>query len=224
MLVEARRNPGFGQVLDRSDAVLPDGMPLVWLMRQAGSPRQERLAGMDLLPALCAAAAREAIGIYFLGSTPEVLSRMQRRLKDHYPMLRVVGMESPPFRELTAEEERAISERINDANPGFVFIALGCPRQELWMHRNLSRVRSVMVGLGAAFPVYAGLRGRAPRALQRMGLEWLYRLCQEPGRLWKRYLVTNTYFVCWTIRACLEGRIGRSHLGAPSREPGTPVA
>lgn len=204
MLVEARRDRSLAEVLGRADAVTPDGMPLVWFMRRNGHPDQERVAGMDLLPALCATAERQSINVYFLGSTPEVLMAIRGRLLAAYPRLRIVGMEAPPFREMTRDEEAATMHRINLANPGFLFIALGCPKQEKWMGRNVGNVRAVMFGLGAAFPVFAGIRRRAPDVMQRNCLEWLYRLGQEPRRLWRRYLTTNTTFLWWLYKEWLS--------------------
>lgn len=201
MLVEARRDASVAAILGRADAVSPDGMPVVWCMRRFGYPNQQRVAGMDLLPELCAAAEMKSIRVYFLGSTPAVLSAIRDRLNREHPHLEVVGMEAPPFREMTAEEETSLVKRINRARPGFLFVALGCPKQERWMDRNVVRVNAVMVGLGAAFPVYAGTLRRAPAPMQRHGLEWFYRLSQEPKRLWRRYLTTNTYFLLWLIRA-----------------------
>ncbi len=216
MLVEARRDRSLAEVLRRADAVTPDGMPLVWLMRRNGHPDQERVAGMDLLPALCATAERESINVYFLGSTPEVLTAIRRRLRAAYPRLRVVGMESPPFREMTRDEDAAMIRRISLANPGFLFVALGCPKQEKWMDRNVENVRAVMFGLGAAFPVFAGFRRRAPDAMQRNGLEWLYRLRQEPRRLCRRYLTTNTTFLWWLYKEWRNDR--RAEGGEPGWE------
>ena len=213
MLVEARRDPSLAQSLRRADAVTPDGMPLVWLMRRNGHPNQDRIAGMDLLPALCDMAERESISVYFLGSTPEVLRAIRCRLRSTHPRLRIGGMDAPPFREMTPDEEALTIQRINLADPGFLFVALGCPKQEKWMERNVENVRAVMFGLGAAFPVFAGARKRAPRVMQRNGMEWLYRLCQEPHRLWRRYLTTNTAFLWWIY----EG--WRSEQRSAGREP-----
>lgn len=216
MLVEAHGDPDFSSVLRRANLVIPDGMPLVWLMRRAGAINQERVAGMDLLPALCGEAERESIGVYFLGDTPAVLGKIRQRLSETHPKLRVAGMESPPFRDLSPADDTAIVGRINQADVGLVFVALGCPKQERWMGRNQGRVRAVMVGLGAALPVYAGIRRRAPRYMQRNGLEWLFRLAQEPRRLWKRYLTTNLRFLGWVIRDARRAQ-GESPLSTADR-------
>jgi len=200
MLVEARRRPEFREILEAADLVTPDGMPLVWLMRRGGNPAQERVAGMDLLPAICDRAAVEGAPVFFLGATQEVLDRMRQRLQREVPQLKIVGMLAPPFRPLSSVENRALVDAINRSGAGILLVALGCPKQEEWMYRNRDQIQPVMVGLGAAFGVYAGLQRRAPGAMQRSGLEWLFRLSQEPGRLWKRYLVTNLRFLAYVLR------------------------
>jgi len=222
MLVEARQRPAFREVLEMADLVTPDGMPLVWMMRRGGRPQQERVAGMDLLPAICARAADEGVPVFFLGATMEVLDRMRSKFVQKIPRLKIAGMFAPPFRPLTLDENRALVEMINRSGAGILLIALGCPKQEEWMHNNRG-VRPVMVGLGAAFGVYAGMQRRAPAAMQRSGLEWLFRLAQEPKRLWKRYLVTNLRFLGHILR---ESRgsgqsklLPRKEMGVPAKPP-----
>ena len=203
MLVEAQRDASFGLIVREADAVTPDGMPLVWLLRRRGIRDAERVAGMDLLPALCEAAEREGIGVYFVGSTPNVLEAIERRLRREHPQLRIAGMVSVPFRAATPEEDTVLVDRIANSRAGFVFVALGCPKQERWMHTHRGRVRAVMVGLGAAFAVYAGLEPRAPQFMRNNGLEWLFRLIREPRRLWKRYAVTNSLFAWYVLKEML---------------------
>ncbi len=199
MMVEAKRDPDFAAVLARADVVTPDGMPLVWLMRRRGVPTQQRVAGMDLLPALCRSAAGKGIAVFFLGSTTATLAAIRQRLTEELPELEIAGMESPPFRPLTAAEDEGVVRRIAQSGAGFLFVGLGCPKQERWMDSHRNRVPGVMVGLGGAFPVYAGLDRRAPRLLQGVGLEWAFRLAREPRRLWRRYLVTNTLFLWYQV-------------------------
>lgn len=200
MLVEAHDHPDLAEELSQADMVLPDGMPLVWLMRRRGAPDQDRIAGMDFLPELCLAAERARVPVYFIGSTPAVLEAMERKLRREFPRLLIAGMESPPFRPLSEVEETGILHRIAMSRAGIVMVALGCPKQERWMLAQRDRLRGVMVGLGAAFPTYAGFQARAPRRMQRMGLEWLHRLVNEPRRLWRRYLYTNTKFLWCLLR------------------------
>ncbi len=215
MLVEARRDSTFATILREADAVTPDGVPLLWLVRRRGAPGQDRVAGMDLLPALCAAAERAHIPIYFIGSTLDVLQAIERRLQREYPQLCIAGMESPPFRESTPDEDEATVARIENSQAGFVFVSLGCPKQERWMHAHRGRVRAVMVGLGAAFAVYAGLEPRAPQFMRQLGLEWLFRLIREPRRLWKRYAVTNTLFAWYVLQESLGQRFARRTATLP---------
>lgn len=206
MLMEAHQHPEFRQVLDRADLVAPDGMPLVWMMRWQGVPNQDRLAGLDIFFALCQRAQAEGISIYFLGSTADTLTRIDERLRLDFPRLRIAGLESPPFRPLSEEEDQALIERVNASGAGLVFVALGCPKQEFWMDAHRGRISSVMVGLGGAFPVYAGIHMRAPLWLRRAGLEWVFRLMQEPKRLWKRYWHTNLPFIMLAARQLADLR------------------
>ena len=124
-----------------------------------------------------------------------MLERLQRALRSEFPALRIAGMCSPPFRQLSTQEDEDIVAQINASGAGVVWVGLGCPKQELWMHAHRGRVQSVMVGVGAAFPFLAGMVRRAPLWMQRAGLEWLHRLASEPRRLWRRYTVTNSYFM-----------------------------
>ena len=136
---------------------------------------------------------------FFYGSTEETLERMKQRLAEDYPGLQVCGMISPPFRELTAREDADMVAQINDAEPDFVWVGLGAPKQEIWMNAHQGRVNGLMIGVGAGFDYCAGNIQRAPLWMQRCSLEWLYRLLQDPKRLFKRYLYTNTKFIWNTI-------------------------
>jgi len=200
MLMEAHARPDFADILQSSDLVTPDGMPLVWMLKKLGARQQERVAGMDLLPALCRLAQERGLAVYFLGSTPLVLERMHERLKRDFPRLRIAGMESPPFRPLSPLEEDAQIDRINESGAHFVMVSLGCPKQERWMHAHRGKIHGVMLGLGGAFPVYAGTTSMAPQWMRDGGLEWLYRLLQEPRRLAGRYLTTNLPFAVLALR------------------------
>ena len=139
------------------------------------------------------------------GSSDATLTLLSERLRAAFPGLRVAGTHSPPFRALTAEEDAESVARINASGAGVVFVSLGCPKQEKWMAAHRGRIRAVMFGVGAAFDFHAGVINRAPLWMQRCGLEWLHRLCSEPRRLWKRYLVTNTLFILGATRQLLFG-------------------
>lgn len=195
MLVEAHRDPGFRQILAEADLVTPDGGPVASVAGWRGSHPQERVAGMDLVPALLAEAARRGQSVYFYGTTDEVLAAIVARAQRELPTLRLVGTCAPPFRALTPAEETAHVAAINAADPDLLFVALGCPRQERWMAAHRGTVRACMLGVGQAFLVYAGLEQRLPTWARRLWLEWAYRLWLEPRRLWRRYLVTNSRFL-----------------------------
>ena len=219
MLVEAKCNQGFARVLHRADMLTPDGMPLVWVTSRLRKQRQDRVAGMDIMLSLCEKAAHENISVFFLGSTPDVLWNMEQRLKREYPNLNVVGMESPPFRPLTREEDDALVERINSSGAGSVLVSLGCPKQEWWMYNHKGRVKAVMVGLGGVFPIFAGEKKWAPVWVQKNGLEWLYRLVQEPRRLWKRYAKTVPLFLLLAFKQLVKVKLGlEPRFGAPRAE------
>lgn len=204
--VTCRDDAALRAAVAGADMVTPDGAPLVWMLRRTGHRSVERVDGPTLMLRICEAAAERGIGIYLYGSTPDTLERLQRSLAALLPGLRIAGAESPPFRPLTAEEDDAAVERINGSGAQVVFVGLGAPRQEAWMAAHRGRVGAVMLGVGAAFDYHAGNLRRAPAWMQRAGLEWLYRLAQEPRRLWRRYLVTNTLFVAYTLRQALRAR------------------
>lgn len=195
MLVEAHQRPSFRDVIQKADMVTPDGMPLVWMLRLMGAKDQDRVAGLDLLQALCQQATEQGVSVYFLGSMDLILQRMRRRLQSEYPDLVIANMEPLPFRPLTEEEDQSLIQRVNDSGAGLVMLALGCPKQECWMADHKDQINAVMIGLGGAFPVYAGIHRRAHKWVRHMGLEWLYRLIQEPRRLWKRYATSIPLFI-----------------------------
>jgi exopolysaccharide biosynthesis WecB/TagA/CpsF family protein len=157
---------------------------------------------------LCRAAAKEGVSIYLYGSSPEVLELLSANLKNECPGLVIAGAESPPFRPLSKDEARAAIQRINDSGAGLVFIGLGCPRQDWFAFEHKHEIRGVQLCVGAAFDFHAGNKKMAPGWMQKRGLEWLFRLVQEPKRLWKRYLVTNTIYVYLFAKHALLGRTG----------------
>jgi N-acetylglucosaminyldiphosphoundecaprenol N-acetyl-beta-D-mannosaminyltransferase len=213
VVVSASRDAAYRDIINGSDMATPDGAPVAWMLRRQGFADQPRISGPDLMWALCARCASENLPVYFYGSTEATLALLETRLRAAFPDLQMT-MESPPFRALTAEEDAAAVDRINASGAGFVFVGLGCPKQERWMaaHRGTAeldacpvRVNAVMIGVGAAFDFHAGTVQRAPAWMRDNGLEWLHRLASEPGRLWKRYLVTNTLFIIGAARQLLGG-------------------
>lgn len=195
VVVSAWRDPAYREVISGADMATPDGAPVAWMLRRLGFAGQPRISGPDLMLALCKRCAAEGLPVYFYGSTQATLDALVQRLQADLPTLAVAGMESPPFRALTPEEDAAAVARINASGAGIVFAGLGCPKQERWMAAHRGRINAVMIGVGAAFDFHAGKMNRAPRWMRDNGLEWLHRLASEPRRLWRRYLITNTIFL-----------------------------
>lgn len=195
MLVEAHWHSELGGVLERADLVTPDGMPIVWMIRQLGFKQQNRVAGLDILFAVCHLSQQQDVSVFFLGSEASILDQMRTKLEEEFPNLKIAGMEPLPFRPLTEEEDEAVIQTINESGAGVVFLSLGCPKQEYWMDQHKGKISAVMIGLGGAFPVYAGIHKRAPGWVREAGLEWLYRFIQEPKRLWRRYYSTIPPFI-----------------------------
>lgn len=199
-VVTAGQDAAFGRVVSEADMATPDGAPVAWMLRKLGHENQQRINGPDLMWKYCEQAALRGESVYLYGGMPETLEILKPRLLAAFPTLQIAGMYSPPFRAATPEEDAADIQRINDSGAGTVWVSLGCPKQEKWMAAHRGKVNGVMVGVGAAFDYHAGTIQRAPKWMQNAGLEWFHRLCSEPGRLWKRYLVTNTLFVFGAIK------------------------
>lgn len=202
-VVTAREDKTFAKVIREADMATPDGAPVAWLMRRLGVASQERINGPDLMWHYCAEAAQRNEPIYLYGGQQSTLDILQRKLLEQFPGLKIAGAYSPPYRPLSAEEDAAVVEAINASGAGTVWVSLGCPKQEKWMAEHRGRINAVMIGVGAAFDYHAGTIQRAPLWMQRNGLEWLHRVCSEPRRLWKRYLVTNTLFIYYAGRQLL---------------------
>ncbi len=198
MLVEAYRHKEFADAVNNADVVTPDGKPITWGLKLLHHLPQDRVAGMDLLPSLLERVSKNGVSVYFLGGTEQMLENTRHYMAQNRPDLKIAGAFSPPFRQLTASEEEAIVQEINQSGAGLVLVAMGCPKQEKWMAAMKGRIQACMVGIGGALPVMIGEQKRAPRWMQNAGLEWAYRLSQEPRRLFKRYAVTNTIFI-WLI-------------------------
>lgn len=174
---------------------IPDGGPLASVGRKRGFTSMGRTAGPTYMEEIMNISAEKGWRHYFYGATEETISKLRSELTQKHSGLEVVGMYSPPFRPLTPEEDAEVIRRINEAAPDFVWVGLGAPKQEKWMAEHQGKIRGFMVGVGAAFDYSAGKIRRAPQWMQDHNLEWLYRLMQEPKRLFKRYLVTNTKFI-----------------------------
>jgi len=200
MVIEAYNNPSFNTVIRNADVVTPDGKPVALFLRFLKKINQVRVCGLDVFPDLLKEAHARNKSVYFYGTTNDILHRISEKAKREFPSLNICGYYSPPFRTLSPTEEIEIVNKINDANPDLIFVALGCPKQEKWMAENKAKINGCMLGVGYAFNVYAGIAKRSPKWMQRFSLEWVYRLYQEPGRLWKRYFYTNSIFLFLTLK------------------------
>lgn len=200
MTVESNRNDILKEGVNNAYCVFPDGMPLVWALKLFYGIKQERITGMDVMPDILNAAQKYKLPVFFIGSTQDVLNKALKVCKEKYPIASIAGTLSPPFRNLSEEEEQDIIRIIKKSGASIVFVALGCPKQEQFMYKLSKKIDAVMFGIGGALPVFAGEIGRAPKWMQDIGLEWFYRLIQEPGRLFKRYALTNSLFVIFIIK------------------------
>jgi N-acetylglucosaminyldiphosphoundecaprenol N-acetyl-beta-D-mannosaminyltransferase len=194
-LMESHSATDVQEIYRSASVVTPDGMPLVWLLRRAGYALADRICGPDLMPALFDRSQRTGGRHFLYGSTENTLARLESNLSKNYPGAKVVGTCSPPFRELLPGEQQAIVDCINAAAPDIVWVGLGAPKQDRWMGAYRSRLNApVLIGVGAAFDMMAGTIRRAPPIIQRSGCEWLFRILQEPRRLARRYLDSNSRF------------------------------
>jgi len=194
MVMEAYDSATLKKVLKQADLVTPDGMPLVWMLRRLGHPLKDRVYGPTLTLRVLEAAASHCIPVGFYGGAQDVLAQLVKNVQSRYKNIQIAYQFSPPFRELTPEEDKAIVQDIEASQTRILFVGLGCPKQEQWMAAHVDRMQTVMLGVGAAFDFHTGKIRQAPNWLQNNGLEWLFRLFTEPSRLWKRYLKHNPRF------------------------------
>lgn len=198
--VMSYENERYRVVQNSAAMALPDGAPLSRYSRLRGFADAQRVTGPDLMTELFRVSGQKGYRHFFYGATQQTLDDMRRALRRDYPDMAIAGMYAPPFRPLTEQEDQEVVARINDARPDFIWVGLGAPKQEEWMYGHQGRLNAVSVGVGAGFDYVAGHIRRAPRVMQALCLEWLYRLVQDPRRLWKRYVVTNTKFLWYIMK------------------------
>ena len=193
MTVEANSDSYMLEVVNSADFAFADGAPVAKSFQILHGINQTRIAGMDFFPLMLKKAEQHKLNVSIIGSTNEILSKTREKIEKQFPNLNITNLISPPFD--SPWDNNDYVNRINQSNTNILFVALGCPKQEKWMHKHKLKVNAVMLGIGGALPVYANVVKRAPAWMQNNGLEWLYRLIKEPRRMWKRYLVTNTIFI-----------------------------
>jgi N-acetylglucosaminyldiphosphoundecaprenol N-acetyl-beta-D-mannosaminyltransferase len=199
-VMEAQRDAELRGILNHAFLNTPDGMPLVWLGRLHGQGEMDRVYGPDLMLDVCEFTRNRNHTHFLYGGAEGVADTLQRRLEEKFPGLKIVGTHTPPFRPLTTGEEAELVSRVNSLKPDILWVGLSTPKQEKFMARFAGRIdTTLMIGVGAAFDFHAARVRQAPRWIQRSGLEWLFRLCVEPRRLWKRYLHNNPRFLAKTF-------------------------
>jgi N-acetylglucosaminyldiphosphoundecaprenol N-acetyl-beta-D-mannosaminyltransferase len=216
----AQRNPHFRETINQADLAVADGMPLVWVSRLTQLPLPERVTGVELVDECCRLAARMGGGVFLLGAAPGVAQTAADRLLARFPGSRVHHY-SPAFGPMSEEENERIIDMVRTAAPTFLFVALGAPRQDLWIRDHAERLQvPVAMGVGCVLDLLAGVTRRAPSWMRKSGLEWSYRLAQEPDRLWRRYLMND---VPMLGRLMLAGLVSASPPTAPTSPPHTAV-
>lgn len=209
-IVDCQRDPEYRDIVNASGMTTPDGMPLVWLGKLGGNAVIERTYGPDLMRAFFTFSAPKGYRHFFYGGNEAANQRLIARLNEQFPGLVIAGHHTPPMLKINQEEDPRVIAAINAARPDIVWVGLGSPKQDYWMHRHREKLDApVIVGVGAAFDFLAGTKAQAPRWIQRSGLEWFYRLCCEPRRLWRRYLIGNSLFVFWLAKHFLTGKLKR---------------
>jgi N-acetylglucosaminyldiphosphoundecaprenol N-acetyl-beta-D-mannosaminyltransferase len=210
-VVACNEDPELREAVSNSSLTVPDGQPLVWAMNALGAGLSRRVYGPTLMELACERAARTGLRFYLYGGRNQgALVQLAHNLRTRYPGLQIVGGHVPPYRPLTDDEERAVVADIERCRADVVWVGIGVPKQEKWMARMRDKLSTpVLIGVGAAFDFHAGLVPQAPDRLQRAGLEWAFRLCQEPRRLWRRYLRYNPRFVAGFARQYMRHLTGR---------------
>jgi N-acetylglucosaminyldiphosphoundecaprenol N-acetyl-beta-D-mannosaminyltransferase len=210
-IMEAWDDAGFWTLVNDSELVTPDGVPLVWSLRALGARDATRVYGPTLTPIVCEQAAQRGVPVGFYGGHPPVMEALTERLAARFPGLAIAFAHCPPYSDEAARVDERVVTAIEDSGARVLFVGLGCPKQERWMAAYREHLSCALVGVGAAFDFIAGVKPQAPAWLQRAGLEWLFRLACEPRRLWRRYAIHNPRFA---FRMAVQ--VARARLGASS--------
>lgn len=206
MIMESFDNPEYARKVNQADLIIPDGMPLVWMQKLQKETAATRVRANDLMIQLCEYAEKHNLSVGFYGGKQTVIDTILERAQKDFPKLKIAYAFSPPFRPLTEAEDAEITAEINAKKPDILFMGLGCPKQENWMHAHRNKLKSVMLGVGASFDFFAGNVRESPEWLGKLGLEWLFRLTQEPKRLWRRYLILNPRFMRLAIGQLVKSK------------------
>lgn len=207
MAIECYNNKKLRKSVDEASIVTADGVPIAKAISWIYRINQDRVAGMDIMPNLISDCENQQLSIFLFGSTEDVLQKIKTKVKTRHPNLKIAGSLSPPFADFTDEQNNGFIKHINGSNADLVLVCLGCPKQEIWMNEHSSDIKAGLLGLGAAFSIYAEISKRAPLLMQKSGLEWLWRFSQDPLRLFKRYLITNTMFLLKILPVIVKARI-----------------
>ncbi len=208
-VMDCQDDPAYRMIVNNADLVTPDGMPMVWLGRMAGHNDVHRTYGPDLMQQLCDHGRALGWKHFFYGGTPDVCDRLEHCLKERFPGLNVVGKFSPPFMPKPERAGDDVIALINREKPDIIWVGLGAPKQDFWNVLNRAALEApVLVGIGAAFDFISGAKPQAPRWMQAFGVEWLFRLCCEPHRLWRRYLIGNVRFIVLLIKQSFGKKYG----------------
>ncbi|MGD1859431.1 MAG: WecB/TagA/CpsF family glycosyltransferase [Leptolyngbyaceae cyanobacterium] len=209
-------NAEQGYRLNHLDIVVPDGQPVRWALNLLYRTNlSDRVYGPTLMLKVCNQAAQAGLPIYLYGSTSKVLDALETNLRQRFPQLQIAGRQASQFRQLSAWEQKKIAQEIRESKAAIVFAGLGCPRQEVWVYENRDLIGLPCLAVGAAFDFHAGLLPQAPAWMQKHGLEWLFRMIQEPGRLWKRYVFLNPVYVMLLLLQIFKLR----HFQTPQETP-----
>ena len=208
MCMEVFDSNEYRNIINNADLVLPDGRPIFWSQKLLGHKKAQQVRGQDIMRVVCKSTGQKALNIgLYGGSSDELLKQVVEKLSNDYSDIRITFAYSPPFTAITLEEDDEIIKKISESNVDILFVGIGCPKQERWMAQHKGKINCVMIGVGAAFDFIAGKKKHAPRWIQKIGLEWFFRLCSEPQRLWKRYLIQNPRFIYHFLKQVLKHKI-----------------